>query len=272
MATYAIGDIQGCYQTFRKLITKIDFDPSHDKLWIAGDMINRGPDSLSTMQYIMENQQHIQCVLGNHDLHFLAVANGCQQIHPKDTFSDILNSNMKEDIMDWFSHQPLAYFDPQQNTLMTHAGLPNNWSAKNAVAYSKEVSEYLLSSDKEKFYSEMYGNFPNIWNENLQGVNRLRYITNALTRMRYCHSDGSLELHEKSSPGNQPIELFPWFELENNSHSSNIVFGHWASLKGNCSQAHIYALDTGCVWGGYLTALRLEDKELFQVTATDYQV
>ncbi len=270
MATYAIGDIQGCYQSFSKLLKKIQFDPLHDQLWIAGDMINRGPESLATMQFLLDHQTQIRCVLGNHDLHFLAVAFECRKIHVKDTFDDILSSQQKDEIVAWMVKQPLAYFNAAFNTLMVHAGLPFNWSREDVLRYSQEVTDKLKSFSCEQFYLSMYGDQPDIWHDGLQGMDRLRYITNALTRMRFCRTDGSLELHAKSSPSAENSHLVPWFELDNKQFQGDIVFGHWASLQGNCSQANIHALDTGCVWGGALTALRLEDKKRFKVNSVEF--
>ncbi len=265
MATYAIGDIQGCYQSFRKLLKKIKFNPLTDKLWLAGDMINRGQDSLQTMQFILDNQQHIQSVLGNHDLHFLAVAHNCQEIHAKDTFDDILNSDLKQEVVAWLSKQPLALYNKSFDTLMVHAGMPFNWSKKQTLKYSQEVSKKIQSASRYQFYLSMYGNLPDTWQRELTGHNRLRYITNALTRMRYCHPDGRLELKVKSSPGEQNSHLIPWFELENQQYQGSIIFGHWASLEGRSGFDNIHALDTGCVWGGRLTAFRLEDNKRFYV-------
>lgn len=265
MATYAIGDIQGCYQSFRKLLNKINFNPANDKLLLAGDMINRGSSSLKTMTFILEHKSSIQCVLGNHDLHFLAVANHCQKLNPKDTFTDILQSNLRDEIVYWLSLQPLAVYNSSFDTLMVHAGLPFNWSKRNALDYSREVSDVLQSPAAFQFYMSMYGNQPDYWSNSFAGVARLRFITNAFTRMRYCYRDGRLELKVKSAPTKQNGELIPWFELENKKYDGNIIFGHWASLQGRCPNPNIDALDTGCVWGGKLTALRLDDKKKFQV-------
>ncbi len=265
MATYAIGDIQGCYQSFMQLLNKIQFEPTKDTLWLAGDMINRGPQSLATMQFILDHQDNIQCVLGNHDLHFLAVACQNKPPHLKDTFNDILESNQKDEIIQWLSKQPLAYYDESFDTLMVHAGLPHCWSQIDAIGYSQEVSLILQSNQANEFYSSMYGNEPAQWNNKLQGAERLRHITNAFTRMRYCFFDGELELQTKSPVGSQADDLFPWFELESKSYQGNIVFGHWASLEGKTTNSRINALDTGCVWGGSLTAIRLEDKQRFSV-------
>ena len=259
MSTYAIGDIQGCYQSLRKLLNKIRFNPCKDRLILAGDLINRGPQSLETMEFILQHQTSIYCVLGNHDLHFLAVANYCKSPNSKDTFNDILQSNLRDRIAVWLSKQPLAIYHKPSNSLISHAGLPFNWSVKQALGYSREVSQVLQSAARYQFYVSMYGNKPNSWNEDLKGVDRLRYITNAFTRMRYCDSSGQLDLMVKSSPENQSSELLPWFELANSQLKGHIIFGHWASLQGKSHYPNIHPIDTGCVWGGQLTAIRLED-------------
>ena len=265
MATYAIGDIQGCYQSFIKLLKLIDFDPNNDQLWLAGDMINRGPDSLKVMTYILENQSSIKCVLGNHDLHFLAVAHGCKSINPKDTFDDILESSSKDKIVKYLSQLPLVIADKENKWIMAHAGIYPTWSAEKSLALSAEVMTILQSPEAKQFYKNMYGNIPSIWSDTLAGFERLRTITNILTRMRYLDKNLSLELTKKNSPEKNQKHLVPWFDFDNKDLQLNLIFGHWASLKGNCSKSNHFALDTGCVWGGRLTALRLQDKILFQV-------
>ncbi len=269
MPTYAIGDIQGCYKSFKSLLSKIQFNPRYDRLWLAGDMINRGPDSLATMQFILEHQQQIQVVLGNHDLHFLAVAGNCQSIKSKDTFDDILNSTSKNTIVTWMKKQPLAYFSEDFNTLMVHAGLPFNWSLQEALNFSGEVSITLQSPQCENFFLNMYDNLPDSWDNQLKNNERLRYITNALTRMRYCSKNGRLELTSKQPPGKQPSHLVPWFTLKNNQYKGKIVFGHWASLEGRSTNQNIIPLDTGCVWGGQLTAVRLDDNKVYRVNSSE---
>ncbi|MGB0496153.1 MAG: symmetrical bis(5'-nucleosyl)-tetraphosphatase [Kangiellaceae bacterium] len=265
MATYAIGDIQGCYQSFIKLLKKINFNPNCDRLWLAGDMINRGSDSLKVIAYILENQSSISCVLGNHDLHFLAVAYGCKRINPKDTFADILNSDLRNDAMSYFKNLPLAITNNDHSWLMVHAGIHPRWSLNLALKLSQEVQGVLGSGNAIEYFENMYGNTPSSWSNDLVGHDRLRAITNIFTRMRYLKSDRSLELTEKNNPDKTPSHLKPWFEFNNASLHSNLLFGHWASLNGHCSRQNYYALDTGCVWGGKLTALRLEDKKRFQI-------
>ncbi|MEW4367311.1 symmetrical bis(5'-nucleosyl)-tetraphosphatase [Aliikangiella sp. GXAS 306] len=269
MATYAIGDIQGCYRTFKKLLKKIDFHPGRDQLWLAGDLINRGPSSLKTLEYIYKYQDSIQCVLGNHDLHFLAIESGQHLSNKKDTFKKILLSPNRKKLVKWLKTQPLFYMDEQLEFAMVHAGVPADWSFRDAVDFSQEVSEAIQSKNSYRFFAQMYNNTPSKWKESLSGIKRLRFITNALTRMRYCFSDGSLELTCKVPPGEQPAELTPWFELPQNLNKGQLIFGHWASLMGQCPIPHYYALDTGCVWGRKLTALRLDDKTIFQCKNID---
>jgi len=271
MATYAIGDIQGCFQTFQKLLSKIRFRPGRDRLWLLGDLINRGPDSLKTLEFVYQHQAHIQCVLGNHDLHFLAVASGQHKATNKDTFEELLSSSRLARLTGYLIQQPLFYYDPQLNFAMAHAGVPQGWDLKQAQAYASEVSVCLQSEQRLAFFSAMYGNLPARWKPDLVGAERLRYITNALTRMRYCYADGGLELTQKLAPGKQPpnLNLTPWFENCQINRECSLVFGHWASLEGRCSQPDIYAIDTGCVWGGQLTALRLEDKRLFHCDSVE---
>lgn len=269
MSTYVIGDIQGCYQSFQKLLNKIKFNPVYDQLYLAGDLVNRGPDSLATMLYILEHKSSIKCVLGNHDLHFLAVAHYCQPAHHKDTFHDILDSTYRDRIVRWLSQQPLAIHLQPFNSLIVHAGLPYFWSAKQAISYSNEVSQVLQSSSRYQYYVSMYGNRPNQWSNELAGVDRLRYITNAFTRMRFCRHDGSLELKTKCAVGRQPEHLLPWYQIANQHYQGNVIFGHWAALQGRVNQDKRHAIDTGCVWGAKLTALRLEDYRRISVNSAE---
>ncbi len=269
MPTYAIGDIQGCYQTLVKLLNKVEFNPKKDQLWLCGDLVNRGPDSLETLTFLYGIRESVRCVLGNHDLHFLAVESGAHLPRPKDTFNEIFQSSKREKLVKWLRQQPLFIRDKSLNFAMGHAGLPPHWSVKQAERYAAEVSTFIRSKSALEFYFAMYGNKPNRWREKLSGLDRLRYITNALTRMRYCYPDGRLELTSKNSPGKQSKGLLPWFEIERRPSKYNIIFGHWASLQGKCDKPGLFALDTGCVWGGRLTALRLEDKKRFSVKSQE---
>ncbi|WP_196140051.1 symmetrical bis(5'-nucleosyl)-tetraphosphatase [Aliikangiella sp. G2MR2-5] len=268
MATYAIGDIQGCYQTLLELLNKIHFDPKEDNLWIAGDLINRGPQSLQTLKFLYQHKESVRCVLGNHDLHFLAVESGEHLPRPKDTFESILNSPDRKCLTHWLRQQPLIYHDYRLGFTMVHAGIPFYWNLDLALALAKEVSDCLLSPNANIFFKAMYGNEPVYWSPKLNGMDRLRFITNALTRMRFCDKKGGLDLENKLSPGTQPKHLLPWFDLGIPS-DTQLLFGHWASLQGKVSKPGLFALDTGCVWRGQLSALRLEDKQWFRVDSKE---
>lgn len=263
MASYAIGDIQGCFRSLKKLLKKIEFDPEVDTLWLAGDLVNRGPDSLKVLEFAYKYRKNIRCVLGNHDLHFLAVESGQHKASNKDTFHEILASPQRHKLVDWLTGQPLIIYDQNLGFAMSHAGIYPGWTLQQALALGQEVSDCLTSDKRDKFFSVMYGNKPSRWKAKSSGMARLRFITNALTRMRYCDHDGRLELHCKLPPGKQPAKLVPWYELNAEAIPCNLVFGHWASLQGDCKIPHLFALDTGCVWGGRLTALRLDDLTLF---------
>ncbi|MDQ7048934.1 MAG: symmetrical bis(5'-nucleosyl)-tetraphosphatase [Enterobacterales bacterium] len=269
MATYLIGDIQGCYQSFRKLLKAFQFDPEQDTLYLAGDLINRGPESLATMDFVLSHQTSIKAVLGNHDLHFLAVANETRASNPKDTFNDILNSQNKSDIINWLQEQPLALYFNDPQCFLSHAGLPPFWSVPRALSYAEEVSQIIKSDHADHFYGSMYGNEPRFWHEQLIGNQRRRCITNILTRMRYLDSQQGLEFNCKSPVGEQPEGLLAWFDLKNHDYQSKIAFGHWAALQGSTPRQELIALDTGCVWGGRLSAYRLQDSRFFRVNAAE---
>ncbi len=269
MATYAIGDIQGCYQSLQALLQKINFSVGRDEIWLAGDLINRGPDSLKTLEFIYRHQNSFRCVLGNHDLHFLAVEAGQHKSTRHDTFDELLISPNRKKLVQWLKEQPLFHYDSTLNFALVHAGQLPSWNLQQTTDYAKEVSDCLQSSKAIQFFKHMYGNLPSRWNPQLTGMERLRFITNALTRMRYCYSNGGLELDNKDSPENTSGKLLPWFEIKREALEYDLVFGHWASLQGQCSVNNFHALDTGCVWGGKLTALRLQDKRLFEVNACD---
>ncbi len=282
MATYLIGDIQGCYQSFRKLLKAFQFDPQQDTLYLAGDLINRGPQSLATMEFVLSHPGSIKAILGNHDLHFLAVAYQTRKANRKDTFHDILTSSSKDAIMIWLEQQPLALqldiktatsnssIDSNPTTcFLAHAGLPPFWSVPQAIKYSQEVTEVLTSTAAQDFYREMYGNQPRLWETSLSGSMRLRMITNLLTRMRYLDKNKGLDLESKQPLGQQPSELIPWFEFENPNYQAKIAFGHWAALAGKTPYKRLIALDTGCVWGGQLSAYRLQDERYFRVAAAE---
>lgn len=264
MATYAIGDIQGCLEPLQCLLKKIDFNPTKDKLWLAGDVINRGPDSLATLRLLYKLRDSITLVLGNHDLHLIAVYYGLRKAGKNDTLEPLLLAPDRADLIYWLRQQKLVHHDTQLNFTMVHAGIPPQWSLDDALARSREVEAVLQSNSPELLLENMYGNSPARWRDDLQGVERLRVITNYFTRMRFCSAEGELELQTKESADAAPIGFAPWFSLSGRKmRNHKIIFGHWAALEGQANTKNIYALDTGCVWGGELTALRLEDEVLF---------
>lgn len=259
MATYAIGDIQGCFEDLQRLLAKLDFSPSRDRLWFAGDLVNRGPDSLETLRFIRDLDAEAVCVLGNHDLHLLAGAFDPSRIKPKDTLKEILDAPDREALLDWLRFQPLMHRDAELGFTMLHAGLPPQWDIAMAEACAQEMHEVLRGPDVRDFLDVMYGNQPDQWSSKLTGHDRLRFITNCFTRLRFCSDDGKLALKEKGPPGSQLPGYQPWFEIESRrTRDVRIVFGHWSTL-GDYRVENIFPLDTGCLWGGRLTALRLAD-------------
>lgn len=264
MATYAIGDIQGCLEPLQCLLKKIAFNPACDKLWLAGDLINRGPDSLATLRFLYKLRDSITIVLGNHDLHFIAVYYGLRKQGKSDSLDELLIAPDRADLVYWLRHQKLVHHDPDLGFTMVHAGVPPQWNLADAMARAREVETVLQSNNPEKLLAGMYGNTPSEWNNDLTGVERLRIITNYFTRMRFCSASGELELQTKESAEAAPIGFAPWFSFaERKTRSEKIIFGHWAALEGKVKSNKIFALDTGCVWGGSLTALRLDDEERF---------
>jgi len=268
MVTYAIGDLQGCYQELITLLDKINFDEKKDRLWFTGDIVNRGPESLAALRFV--KQLNAITVLGNHDLHLLAIAAGKAKSHKKDTLDAILNAPDKAELLDWLRHLPLLHQDSELGFTLVHAGLPPQWDLTDAFNYAKEVEEIIQGHQAEKFFSNMYGDHPDKWSENLQGWDRLRFITNCITRIRYCDPEGRLTLKKKGPPGTQANPFIPWFNVaKRKSSDQKIIFGHWATLRlGNeqgFENTNVYPLDNGCVWGGELTAFRLEDEKYFSV-------
>jgi bis(5'-nucleosyl)-tetraphosphatase (symmetrical) len=264
MATYAIGDIQGCYAELQCLLSKIDFNPARDRLWLLGDLINRGPDSLATLRFLYGLRHCIELVLGNHDLHFLAVAHGVRKQSHSDTLGDLLAAADRQELIDWLLQGKLLHSDPHLGFSMVHAGIPPMWSLAQAQCYAREVEAMLQSRYRMEFLTHMYGNSPEVWKNKLIGMARLRVITNYFTRMRFCTREGVLEFASKESMSCPAPGFDPWFSFtERETRQDKIIFGHWAALAGNTNTPNIYALDTGCVWGGALTALRLEDERRF---------
>ncbi|AOY89790.1 bis(5'-nucleosyl)-tetraphosphatase (symmetrical) [Marinobacter salinus] len=260
MTDYAIGDIQGCYDRLRDVLAKVDFSPSRDRLWVAGDLINRGPASLATLRYIESLGSSAVVVLGNHDLHLLAVALGGHQTRKKDTLSDILDAPDHNKLIAWLRQQHLCIHDSERNLVMAHAGLPHIWSVDRAMSYAREVETVIAGDDAGEYFARMYGNHPECWRETLAGMDRWRIITNYFTRMRFIAEDGTLELTTKESEDKAPEGFAPWFRFPRQD-SVRVVFGHWAALEGITGNDQFVGLDTGCVWGGVLTIMNLDTGE-----------
>lgn len=263
MAIYFVGDIQGCYDELNALLTKVGFSKTHDYLYVAGDLVARGPDSLKTLRLLKSLGGSVKTVLGNHDLHLLAINAGIKKAKPSDKLQRLLVAPDRDELLFWLSQQPLIQKLPNEETYMTHAGIPPHWSPEQAVKYANKAHKKISSSEQHYWLKNMYGEKPNNWSKASNSLERFRYTINALTRMRYCHSDGSLDFDCKNTPENTINELTPWFELSQLDSKTQWIFGHWAALLGKCSQKNIYALDTGCVWGHHLTMLRWNDKKLF---------
>ena len=256
MAIYAIGDVQGCYAELSRLIDKLKFDPADDELWFVGDLVNRGPRSLDVLRLVASLDNNATVTLGNHDLHLLAVAE-----NPDNADAELLpliTANDAEELLNWLSHQSLAVYRPELNTLMVHAGVERSWDPLQTIKLAREVESALRGNQRHEFLQHMYGRQPDRWSKDLEGMDRLRFITNCLTRIRFCYADGRLEFDHKGAPGQQPGDLVPWFDLPDRSTETvRIVYGHWASL-GLLQRPNLLAIDTGCVWGRELSAVRLE--------------
>jgi bis(5'-nucleosyl)-tetraphosphatase (symmetrical) len=269
MSIYAIGDIQGCAERLDALLVLIHAASPDAQLIFLGDLVNRGPDSLATLRKIRGLGARARVVLGNHDLHLLAVSLGIRKPHPADTVMEILEAHDRDELLTWLRHQSLALYE--QGNLLVHAGVLPQWSTTQVLALAQEVETRLRSENWGDFLREMYGNEPTSWNDNLQGAARMRCIVNGLTRLRYCTAVGEMEFITKESPGNPMPGYMPWFRVPNRQTAdTTVIFGHWSTL-GLSLQDNIIGLDTGCVWGGKLTALRLSDRGLLQVACPQYQ-
>lgn len=255
MAIYAIGDIQGCYNPLRHLLDQVKFDPTNDQLWLVGDLVNRGPHSLETLRFIKGLGDSAITVLGNHDLHLIATVVSLGKTGKKDTLGPILRAADCDELVDWLRKQRLFYHNDQ--FCMVHAGLPPQWDFAQTQAMAKEVEAVIGGEDYQRFFRSMYGNKPAVWQDDLSKNEQLRYAVNCFTRLRYCTLDGELDFHHKGPLGSQPDHLIPWFSVPwRNSQDMRIIFGHWSTL-GYYVGDNVFAIDTGCLWGGQLTALKL---------------
>jgi bis(5'-nucleosyl)-tetraphosphatase (symmetrical) len=258
MALYGIGDIQGCSAALDALLKALSFRPSRDRLWLVGDLVNRGPDSLGVLRKVMKLGRSVTSVLGNHDLHLLATVAGGRELSPADTFGAVLAAPDADRLIDWLRRRPLLHYDSLARRVLVHAGIPPFWTLTQARREAREVERALRGPRWRHALRSMYGNQPAKWSERLDRESKRRYTINALTRMRYCDKRGRLDFSESGPPGSQPRGLVPWFEVPDRpTDNLQIVFGHWAAL-GIVRRADITALDSGCVWGGSLTAVRLD--------------
>lgn len=257
MAIYAIGDLQGCLTPLKRLLEKLHYDSTVDRLWLVGDLVNRGPRSLETLRFVRSLGTSLVSVLGNHDLHLLAIAAGASKLRQGDTLQSVLEAPDAADLMDWLRQRPLLHHDSSLGWTMVHAGLPPQWDIARAKACAIEIETELRGASERLFHS-MYGDLPDCWSENLSGPPRQRFILNAFTRMRYVDANGHLDHRCKSSPERAPSGLIPWFRSPaRRSANAKIIFGHWSTL-GLINEPNLIALDTGCVWGGSLSAVRLD--------------
>ncbi len=263
MATYAIGDIQGCFTTLSHLLGEIGFSPARDRIWLVGDLINRGPDSLAVLRWARQHDAVLTVVLGNHDLHTLAVAEGFVDAHRYDTLHPLLAAPDRDELLSWLRGCHMAY--AEGDYLMVHAGVLPSWRPERALELAREVESILRGDGYRNFFEHMYGNHPNHWQDDLSGMSRLRVITNALTRLRVCTAEGAMDFRFKGELADIPEGMIPWFDMpDRQSAAATLVFGHWSAL-GLMMRDNLIALDTGCLWGGELTAVRLEDRRVFQV-------
>lgn len=263
MATYAIGDLQGCVEPLQRLLEKCRFDPAADRLWFVGDLVNRGPHSAEVLRLVRALGEAAVVVQGNHDLSLLMAARGLGKRHRSDTFHHVLDAPDGAELLEWLRHRPMMHVEG--NHAMVHAGLLPQWTVAQAAALAREVEAVLRGPDFHGFLDHMWGSQPDAWNDALAGWDRLRVIVNAMTRMRFCTADGRMEFHAKGRPDSAPAGYVPWFEVPGAAWRSHVVVcGHWSALGFRCSD-NLLALDTGCLWGGCLTAARLEDGAVFQV-------
>jgi bis(5'-nucleosyl)-tetraphosphatase (symmetrical) len=258
MAVYAVGDVQGCYAELARLLDTLKADTAHDELWFVGDLVNRGPRSLEVLRLVKSLGRAAIVVLGNHDLHLLAFALAPGSREPDAELRSVLDAPDRTELMDWLRTRSLAHYRPDLNTLMVHAGVAPEWDPLTTVKLARDVEQVLRGDGCAGFLAQMYGDRPDRWSPELSGIDRRRFVINCLTRIRYCHADGRLDFEENGPVGSQPAGLVPWFEMPGRAAQAvRIVFGHWSSL-GFLQRANLLGLDTGCVWGRTLTAVRLD--------------
>jgi len=268
---YLLGDLQGCGDPLARMLEVVAFSPSRDHLYVLGDLVNRGPDSLGVLQRLSALGESATCLLGNHDLHLLAVAQGVRKPHKSDTVAQILDAPDREHWLNWLRHQKMAV--QAHGWLMVHAGVLPQWDAAQTLALAAEVEAMLQGPELATFLPLMYGNEPSQWRDELQGAERLRCVINSLTRLRFCSADGSMEFATKEGSGGAPQGYMPWFEVPGRrTEGVPVAFGHWSTL-GLINRDDLLSLDTGCVWGGQLTAVRLTDagRDVIQIPCAQSQ-
>jgi bis(5'-nucleosyl)-tetraphosphatase (symmetrical) len=273
MARYAIGDLQGCCDELKALLQRCHYSADRDELWFVGDLVNRGPKSLETLRFVRSLGAGVTTVLGNHDLHLLALAFGSKRKEKDgDTLNDILDAPDRDQLLEWLSGRPLAVYDEPRGDFLVHAGLVPEWTPREAAKLAREV-EAVLRDDARTLFDGMYGNKPDRWSDGLRGMDRLRFVINAFTRMRFCRADGTVDLKMKGAPGEQPEHLLPWFDVPGRKSASvRVICGHWSTL-GYQRRKDLLALDTGCVWGGALTAVNLDtDEPPIQLACSGHQL
>jgi bis(5'-nucleosyl)-tetraphosphatase (symmetrical) len=273
MSTYAVGDVQGCYDQLRRLLDEMRFDPSGDTLWFVGDLVNRGPQSLATLRFVRDLGERAVTVLGNHDLHLLVVAAGVRKPHRGDTLDEVLSAPDRDELLDWLRHRKMMHVGAGH--AMVHAGLLPQWTIDHAASLAREAENALQGTDYAPLLQVMYGNEPSAWNDALTGHDRLRVIINAMTRLRLCEADGRMEFSHKHGLTDVPVGYMPWFDVPGRkTRKATVAFGHWSTL-GWLSRPDLLSTDTGCVWGGCLSAVRigatLDQRELIQVKCEQAQ-
>lgn len=270
-STYVIGDVHGCLKQLDQLLAIIERETPDAKLLFTGDIINRGPDSLGVLRRIMAMEDRAQMVLGNHDLHLLGIAAGIRKMKSGDTVKPIFDAPDCAELLDWFRSRPMAY-PVGDDGILVHAGLLPQWTRKKALVLADELQSVLCSGKWQALMADMYGNKPNQWDDDLQGMDRLRCIINSFTRLRFCSAKGRMEFDAKLGPETAPKGYMPWFDVPGRkSKGSLVIFGHWSTL-GLLNRPNLLAVDTGCLWGGALTAVRLDDRAVFQVKSSGYRV
>jgi bis(5'-nucleosyl)-tetraphosphatase (symmetrical) len=263
MATYAIGDLQGCFEPLQRLLRTFDFDAARDRLWFVGDLVNRGPDSLAVLRFVRDLGDRAVVTLGNHDLHLLVAAEGFARLHKGDTLDAILAAPDRDELLAWLRTRPLMHVEGDH--AMVHAGLLPSWTIAHAMELASEAQAMLAGSGYRSFFEHMYGNQPDRWDDTLAGWDRLRVVINAFTRMRICSPDGTMEFRHKGELADIPAGFLPWFDVpDRRNRTHTVVFGHWSAVGYRSGNGYL-ALDSGCLWGRELTAVRLEDRSVFQV-------